>query len=51
MSTTALRGGDNAAATRPPAVRHTRGARFLLLLAVFLCLDVRFCARNNEASV
>ncbi|MFJ9717536.1 polyamine aminopropyltransferase [Streptomyces sp. NPDC101213] len=37
MSTTALRDRGAAAPTRPPAVRHTRGARFLLLLAVFLC--------------
>ncbi|MET9502890.1 polyamine aminopropyltransferase [Streptomyces sp. NPDC006622] len=37
MSTTALQSRDTAAPSRPPAVRHTRGARFLLLLAVFLC--------------
>ncbi|CAM5249176.1 polyamine aminopropyltransferase [Streptomyces aurantiogriseus] len=28
---------DTAAPSRPPAVRHSRGARFLLLLSVFLC--------------
>jgi spermidine synthase len=37
MSATALQGRDTAASSRPPAVRHSRGARFLLLLAVFLC--------------
>jgi spermidine synthase len=36
MSTTTL-GRDSAAPSRPPAVRHSRGARFLLLFAVFLC--------------
>jgi spermidine synthase len=37
MSAPALDGRDTAAPSRPPAARHTRGARFLLLLAVFLC--------------
>ncbi|WP_221349425.1 polyamine aminopropyltransferase [Streptomyces beigongshangae] len=38
MSATTVQGSDTAAApSRPPAVRHTRGARFLLLFAVFLC--------------
>ncbi len=37
MTTVAERGRDTAAVTRPPAPRHSRGARFLLLLAVFLC--------------
>ncbi|MEU9056668.1 polyamine aminopropyltransferase [Streptomyces sp. NPDC048384] len=37
-ATTTLQGRDaSAAPSRPPAVRHTRGARFLLLFAVFLC--------------
>ncbi|MFD7133570.1 polyamine aminopropyltransferase [Streptomyces sp. NPDC059894] len=35
--TTTLHDRDTAAPARPPAVRHSRGARFLLLLAVFLC--------------
>ncbi|MGC9544192.1 polyamine aminopropyltransferase [Streptomyces sp. UG1] len=34
----ALQGRDTTAApSRPPAFQHTRGARFLLLFAVFLC--------------
>lgn len=37
MSTTTLDGRDTAAPLHPPAVRHTRAARFLLLFAVFLC--------------
>ncbi|MFR9797965.1 polyamine aminopropyltransferase [Streptomyces sp. MS06] len=37
MSATALHGRDNAAPSRPAPARHSRGARFLLLLAVFLC--------------
>ncbi|GHE58582.1 polyamine aminopropyltransferase [Streptomyces capitiformicae] len=38
MSGTGLQGRDTTAApSRPPVVRHTRGARFLLLFAVFLC--------------
>ncbi|MFI2436698.1 polyamine aminopropyltransferase [Streptomyces sp. NPDC018693] len=37
MSTPVLPGRDTAAPARPPAVRHTRGARFLLLFSVFLC--------------
>ncbi|NGO45067.1 polyamine aminopropyltransferase [Streptomyces ureilyticus] len=38
MSATTVQGRDTTAApSRPPAVRHTRGARFLLLFAVFLC--------------
>ncbi|MFE9680837.1 polyamine aminopropyltransferase [Streptomyces sp. NPDC006285] len=38
MSATTVQGRETAAEpSRPPAVRHTRGARFLLLFAVFLC--------------
>ncbi|MEV6182431.1 polyamine aminopropyltransferase [Streptomyces sp. NPDC052015] len=37
MTATTLQGRDTAAPSRPPVVRHSRGARFLLLLAVFLC--------------
>ncbi|WP_217206544.1 polyamine aminopropyltransferase [Streptomyces sp. AC550_RSS872] len=38
MSATTVQGRDTTAApSRPPAVKHTRGARFLLLFAVFLC--------------
>ncbi|WLW58225.1 polyamine aminopropyltransferase [Streptomyces sp. YU58] len=38
MSATTVQGRDTTASpSRPPAVRHTRGARFLLLFAVFLC--------------
>ncbi|GAA2286503.1 polyamine aminopropyltransferase [Streptomyces atrovirens] len=38
MSATTVQGHDTTAApSRPPAVRPTRGARFLLLFAVFLC--------------
>ncbi|MCD7445520.1 polyamine aminopropyltransferase [Streptomyces lincolnensis] len=38
MSATTVQGRDTTATpSRPPAVRHTRGARFLLLFAVFLC--------------
>jgi spermidine synthase len=38
MSATTVQGHDTTAApSRPSAVRHTRGARFLLLFAVFLC--------------
>ncbi len=38
MSATTVHGRDTTAAPAgPPAVRHTRGARFLLLFAVFLC--------------
>ncbi|MFF3500574.1 polyamine aminopropyltransferase [Streptomyces sp. NPDC003247] len=35
--TTALHDRDTAAPVRPPAARHSRGARFLLLFSVFLC--------------
>ncbi|MDX3025641.1 polyamine aminopropyltransferase [Streptomyces acidiscabies] len=38
MSTTTVQGrGTTAAPSRPPVAGHTRGARFLLLFAVFLC--------------
>ncbi|MGW6239775.1 polyamine aminopropyltransferase [Streptomyces sp. NPDC055094] len=38
MSATTVRSRETtAAASRPPVVQHTRGARFLLLLSVFLC--------------
>ncbi|MFJ8194183.1 polyamine aminopropyltransferase [Streptomyces sp. NPDC096094] len=37
MSSTALDDRDTATPPRPPTARPTRGARFLLLLAVFLC--------------
>ncbi|WP_432135349.1 MULTISPECIES: polyamine aminopropyltransferase [unclassified Streptomyces] len=37
MSTPVLRGRDTSAPAPAPARRHPRGARFLLLFAVFLC--------------
>ncbi|MFD6337777.1 polyamine aminopropyltransferase [Streptomyces sp. NPDC060131] len=38
MSATTVRSRETTAApSRPPVVQHTRGARFLLLLSVFLC--------------